>query len=505
MGCIPESYEDALNSDDNVIHESEYFEATKQQAQQLIAEQDTIKALTRHHMGIGAGARVMIDFEKCTIGNFNICFPLTIKHSDAPPLKLYFRCAMPHKLGELRSAGAVDEKMRCEVATYAWMQQNCSDIRIPYLYGFGLTDHRQFTHDSHRPLLARVMQFFRRIVYTWLRPSAVLSRYVSHTSRHRLSTAYMLLEDVSSDGSKALVDTWSLYGDDPQRRQNFYRGLSRTILSLARVPQHRIGAFRFHDDGTLTLSNRPLTTNVAILENDGAPCCVPRDRTYATTEAYVSDMLSFHKARLTTNPNPALDAADCRSMMASQVGFQAVSNQYILPDRREGPFFLQFDDISICNIFVDDDWNIRSLVDLEWINAQPLEMMRVPHWLVDGDLADFEGGLLERFEQRRRQFIEVFREEECRAAPTQDPILTNMMNWSWEHGGSWFWIGLTSVNAIHAMFSGHICPQGTLSYEEESTLSQFWCPNSEEFVERKELDIQAYRKKLYDWYNRDKQ
>jgi len=40
---------------------------------------------------------------------------------------------MPHKLAEAKDPGTVDEKLSSEVETYAWMQHQRPDIRIPYL------------------------------------------------------------------------------------------------------------------------------------------------------------------------------------------------------------------------------------------------------------------------------------------------------------------------------------------------------------------------------------
>jgi hypothetical protein len=50
---------------------------------------------------------------------------------------------MPHMLAESAYPGTVDEKIGYEVATYAWLQENCPDIPIPHLWGFGFTDGRK--------------------------------------------------------------------------------------------------------------------------------------------------------------------------------------------------------------------------------------------------------------------------------------------------------------------------------------------------------------------------
>ena len=66
-----------------------------------------------------------------------MCIPVEVRSARLPK-KFILRCAKPYKL----AAGKVDEKVSSEVGTYAWMQDRCSDIRIPRLYGFGFSDYR---------------------------------------------------------------------------------------------------------------------------------------------------------------------------------------------------------------------------------------------------------------------------------------------------------------------------------------------------------------------------
>lgn len=74
---------------------------------------------------------------------------------------------MPHTLAESKYPGIVDENLRAEVGTYAWMQQQCSDIRIPHLYGFGFSDHRHvsyyaYCHAASMPTMLLVYSSFMR-------------------------------------------------------------------------------------------------------------------------------------------------------------------------------------------------------------------------------------------------------------------------------------------------------------------------------------------------------
>lgn len=112
-----------------------------------------------------------------------------------------------------------------------------------------------------------------------------------------------------------LSDTFDMYRENEVRREKLFRGISRTLLSLARIPQTRIGSFQFHNDGTVTLTNRPLLFNV-ISENDGAARTMQGNITFSCTDAFVSDMLTFHDHRFLSQPNAVYDEGDCRGQMA---------------------------------------------------------------------------------------------------------------------------------------------------------------------------------------------
>lgn len=121
-----------------------------------------------------------------------------------------------------------------------------------------ITCEVQFTHVAYCPLHIRLWNYIQRSFHQLMGyPS--LSRYASHPTTLRLSTAYMLLEHVGPVTGQMLSDTIGEYRKDPIRRQRVFRGIARIMLSLARVPQPRIGSFQFHDNGSISLTNWPLT------------------------------------------------------------------------------------------------------------------------------------------------------------------------------------------------------------------------------------------------------
>lgn len=220
---------------------------------------------------------------------------------------------------------------------------------------------------------------FRRCLYRLL-GYPVPSQYTSMITRHSISSAYTLLEYIGPTSGQMLSNTWDKYRGCPERRQRLFSSLSKIMLSLARLPQLRIGAFQFHSDGTVTLSNRPLLCSTVLLENYGAPRTMRKDDTYRCTDSFVSEMLTFHH-RFLSQPNAIYSEGDCRGQMAVKTLLRAFYHRYIKREYRHGPFLLQLTDLHASNIFVDDDWNLTCLIDLEWLCALPAEMLNVPYWL----------------------------------------------------------------------------------------------------------------------------
>jgi len=226
------------------------------------------------------------------------------------------RFPMPHKLAEARYPGTVDEKLSCEVGTYVWMQENFPDIPIPHLVVFGygyltgghgsknLTDcdsiipsrNVQYTYAIHRPFYIRVANIMRRRLLTFLR-SPLVSRYTCNPTFNSLRTGYMIFEFIDPNRGHMLSDSWQGSQEDPIRRKNLFQGMDRLILSLARISQTRMSSFRYHSDGTISSTNRPLSCSTIILENNGALRIMQSNDTYTCTDAFVSDMLTFHNHR----------------------------------------------------------------------------------------------------------------------------------------------------------------------------------------------------------------
>ena len=97
------------------------------------------------------------------------------------------------------------------------------------------------------------MRTIRRYLCALLR-FPIPSQYVCHQSPHSLKTGYILLDYIEPSVGTMLSNSWKQHMGDLVQRENLFRGLARIILSMARLPLPQVGSFRFHDDGTLTLT-----------------------------------------------------------------------------------------------------------------------------------------------------------------------------------------------------------------------------------------------------------
>lgn len=335
---------------------------------------------------------------------------------------------------------------------------------------------------------------FRRAFYR-LAQYPDLSYYTPNRTLPPLPSAYMLLEFIEPETGRPLAASWEDGRHDPERRQRLFRCIARVMLSLARVPLPRIGAFEFNNDCTVTLTNRPLSCGMMILENDGAPTTVRG--TYSSTESYVSDMITFHDTQFLNNPNATFSDRDCRGQMAIRTLLRTLAHHYIKTELRNGPFLLQFTDLHGSNIFVDEQWdNITCLIDLEWLCALPAEMLTVPYWIT-GCSIDEIVEQFDEFDKVRKEFMVEFEKEE-RKMVEHSFSLASIIDEMWESKGVWFWYCLRSVNAIRFVLEDHVCPvfSTPLSKETEEILCKLWREDSVEVVEKKIADYEQYRAEL---------
>ncbi|KAJ5374603.1 hypothetical protein N7517_006609 [Penicillium concentricum] len=229
---------DALTDDDNILHRLDY-----PQKQEDFCE---IESVVSFHLGVKHCQ--VADQAEWLCGSYNVCIPVYINLPSENCVLI--RIPRPYKVGEENIPGNVDEKLRCEVATYIWIRENCPDVPIPTLYGFAFPNGQTFCDGR-----SNALQYLGR----------------------------------APPGDKT-------------RRQTLFGDIAKIMLSLDRVKLPRIGSLTLDDDGLIELKNRPLTLRLQTFENEDIPT-IPRNSTYHSVEPYILDLLQLHDNRIHHQPN----------------------------------------------------------------------------------------------------------------------------------------------------------------------------------------------------------
>ena len=123
--------------DDNMLVKLERPRLRREFEAYLQGHTTEIQDIVSHHLSLR-------QHQHCTVaersswmhGDFNTCIPISV--SNWGTQRLLLRCPFPHMLSGSHTTDKADEKVRCEAATFAWMLQNCAQVPVPRLWGFGL-------------------------------------------------------------------------------------------------------------------------------------------------------------------------------------------------------------------------------------------------------------------------------------------------------------------------------------------------------------------------------
>lgn len=308
----------------------------------------------------------------------------------------------------------------------------------------------------------------------------------------------MVIDYIETADAEMLSSTWETKRQDERARTNLFRDLSRIMLSLAKIPLQRIGSFTMDNQGVISLTNRPLRLQLHQLENEGIPTNISRDTTYTSMEPFLLDILACHDSRLRHQLNAANSKADCQEQMAILSAFRTILPLFVRRDLRTGPFVLSLTDIHASNIFVDEEWNIKYLIDLEWACSLPMDMLHPPSWLSD---EPFER-LSPLFDEFYQEFLGIFKQEEALLCPIsqerQNPQrFTETMRQGWETGNFFYFLALESVTGLYFIFQRRIRPRfDSPDSCPDEALSVYWGLDSEQFVASKVEQKKEYDDKL---------
>ncbi|KAH0371220.1 hypothetical protein KCU65_g1885, partial [Aureobasidium melanogenum] len=332
--------------------------------QKLQSSSSHIRDLISRHLQIPESEFVLDEPSAWIEGAFNICLGIELNKERYPhlPQTALIRFPMPFNIGEDFAPGAMDEKLRCEAATYIWMRENCPNIPLPRLLGMGFP------------------------------------------------------------GSQT-------------------------------------------------------------------------DTTYTSADSYVQDTLSYQDQRMTHQMNSILDEDDGVHQLSALVGMRALLPHFFGKESRNGPFILSLPDLHASNIFVDTDWNITSIIDLENAPVVPVQTVHVPYWLTNQGVDQIHGPELELYKQQYDEFVNILEQEENTLA--RDHSYSQRLRQEWATGRLWYVMALSSTNGFPSIFEQHLQPR---FFEEDfethvqgQPLSRLWCEDVDSFIAKKLEDYEVYQ------------
>lgn len=188
------------------------------------------------------------------------------------------------------------------------------------------------------------------------------------------------------------------------------------------------------------------------------------------------------------------------------MGLRALLSRFFTTRSDSGPFALSLPDLHKSNIFVDEDWNVTGVVDLEFAPVVPQEMVTVPAWLTDRGVDELEGEHLERFGERYEEFVHVLEMEE--KAASQNNSLSQRLRRDWDTGKFWYVLALSTINAFPGIFAQHLMPrffpEEFRLHIEGASLSRLWGENVDDFITRKLKDNEDYKVAIQDIFAKKK-
>ncbi|KAM3471731.1 hypothetical protein MY8738_009190 [Beauveria namnaoensis] len=313
-----------------------------------------------------------------------------------------------------------------------------------------------YTNCNLLPWYSRILQHARRALMSILRLQQP-SRYVSHTSTRfaALDIGYLIIETVTS--GEMLSESWEENRDNPKLLENLQRGLARIMLSLASVNLPHIGSFRLDHNGYLRLDNRPWSVQTAVHENEDLPLDLPRQATLPTSKDLILSQLSAFDNRLLNQPNAVVSREDAWYQMTSLATAKLALPQLLRQEYVNGPFTLTLTDLHRSNVFVDGNWNITCIIDLEFACSWPIDFLQTPYWF-DADFIDQISP--DKFASRHSQFMKYLKKvEQLKDYRGNEEPLSSIMNQSWEKGTFWIPLALRDAVAYTTIFYQKILPK----------------------------------------------
>jgi hypothetical protein len=490
---MAQTYSELADDDHNMLIQSQWPRQQSEFMDYLWHEADALEQVVAHHLSLRPHQKCSIaPYKEWLFGSFNVCIPVRVEEN----LRVVVRVPFPHRFVSQTSPHMASEKIRGEAATFAWLTSHCPNVPIPRFWGFGLSDGRAYTALAQTSWARRLYEWLRQRLRRGILNIDCWRPFVPSHCSVRLSTGYMIMDYVEPQQGSMLSTRGPAL--DPGHRRTLFRSLAKILVDLLQVPLPRIGSFTVLGDGEVTLSGRPLTSALALLEAQGIYSDILPGTTYSSANVYVDDLLHCHETRLRDQPNAVEGTLDAKGQMATVVVLKAVRSQFCDRKLRDGPFVLQFTDLHESNVFVDNHYNITSIVDLEWCCSLPIEMQQPQFWITGQEGNDFlrdpcpekEATFLATYQE----FLEVLTSEQIDRRPySRLPFdARKIFETALEKRSHWYFAAVSHPRNAYNFLIDHIQPLFAPSHSEgegaatfQDVFAPYYATNALEIAEKK--------------------
>ncbi|KAI4650646.1 hypothetical protein J4E93_003003 [Alternaria ventricosa] len=399
------------------------------------------------------GSDVAGEFGGYLKGSYNICLVVNVN------MKPTYVIRFPQP--GTTATPFLDEKVRNEIQVMELLRQ--TTIPLPKVYSWGLTSD---SPSNIGPFI--IMEYVEggRLIDEMQQPIK------------------------TDDGVE--MDLWEDLGNP--RVLHAYSQIADYLLQIYQLDFDAAGSISRSGSNKWVVSERPLTDNMNILARNipNYPTQHFPATTISSPRMYFRQLADQHLAHLHTQRNAVENREHARRCFIARHRLKQSIDQYLSTAADTSPFKLYCWDFHPSNMIVDEELNIKAVLDFEFCTVLPAELSHDPPWWltilrpttwIDNDF-DF-GALKARLEPHIKQFLQVMEKKEKEKGGSV-ALLSARMRDSWASNKFWFNLAMSDSWSIDAVYWAALHKPG------DEVLDNVLKGEMEAFVEMKMEQLDAY-------------
>lgn len=225
-------------------------------------------------------------------------------------------------------------------------------------------------------------------------------------------------------------------GKVTEATEHLHRQLADVYVQLRQLQFTSIGAlglpcrkapYSSIDPDTIKVRNRPLFIEMALQEIDGIDPgrFMEENKTFRTTKEFVEAVLCIADNEVDREPDQGLEGRGMSQILfASHHYKRFIREKWLEAAGNEGPFVLMHGDLTsmLANLLFDDNLNLVAIVDWEWSQVVPAQMLVPPAW-IRGFNADFVLISMRAYVKEAHNFLSAVRQRELEM--NSPPVLSS--------------------------------------------------------------------------------